>query len=75
MNESECELEQYIQERTKRNPDFPRLVEEAEEKLRAERAQVPDDFLARMVDYHDRKDPEFMPAYRAQRLLRILKRW
>jgi hypothetical protein len=27
--EGPCELEQYIQERAKRSPDFPRIVEEA----------------------------------------------
>lgn len=32
MDERECELEQHIQERAKRNPDFPRLVEEARRK-------------------------------------------
>ena len=28
-DEHDCELEQYIQERAKRNPDFPRMVKEA----------------------------------------------
>jgi hypothetical protein len=30
--EGPCELEQHIQEITKRNPDFPRLIEEARRK-------------------------------------------
>lgn len=32
MDERECELEQYIQERAERDPGFPRLVEEARRK-------------------------------------------
>lgn len=38
-----CDLERYINECTARNPDFPRLMEQARNRLRPEQLRLSDD--------------------------------
>ncbi|MHB1090971.1 MAG: hypothetical protein ACYC06_08250 [Ilumatobacteraceae bacterium] len=41
FEDDECDLERYIDECTTRNPDFPRLMEQARSRLTRERLRLP----------------------------------